>query len=297
MMEDGAGCAAPELHSRVRSGHVAGEPQVRQVEVDGAAIRYRLWDQAGPDAPGLLFAHGFRAHARWWDHIAPAFAHRFRVAALDFSGFGDSDWRDAYFALTFARELLAVGEDAGLTPMTIVAHSFGGTPAAHAAFMAPEQVVRVVVIDSRMLIPALPEPASEMLRTISRQNQVFDSAEALLGRFRLLPPVDEVAPELLDHISRHSIRRVEEGWTWKFDARLDPQLNEDPGRFVPSNIQAPLNFIYGARSDVAPPETAWTVARYFGQGDPVFVAETNHHVPLERPAALIGLLRGMIGGA
>ena len=272
----------------------AGPPaRPAEVQVDGATIRYRLWDQAGPNAPGLLLAHGFRAHARWWDHIAPAFAAGYRVAAADFSGFGDSDWREVYSARTFARELLAVADHARLTPVTIVAHSFGGTQAAHAASMAPDKVRRVVVIDSRMLIAPVPEPEAFELSKVGRVNHVFDSPETLVGRFRLLPPVEQVDPGLLDYIARHSIRPVEGGWAWKFDARLDPQLVDDPYRLAPPDIGPRLDFIYGARSDVAPEAMARTIASYYGR-EPVFIPGANHHMPLECPEALIEAVQALL---
>ncbi|HYG27789.1 MAG TPA: alpha/beta hydrolase [Caulobacteraceae bacterium] len=292
MPADAIRATAPfEVHGE--SSEIPPMVQPREVETEGAMIRYRLWEQAGPDAPGLLFAHGFRAHSRWWDHIAPAFAADYRVAALDFSGFGDSDWRDTYSAHSFARELLAVADHARLTPVTIVAHSFGGTPAAHAAYMAPEKVRRVVIIDSRMLIAPVPEPEAFELSKVGRVNHVFDDLETLVRRFRLLPPVEAVAPGLLDYIARHSVRPVEGGWAWKFDARLDPQLVGDPQRLAPPDIRPPLDFIYGSRSDVAPPALARTIAAYYGR-EPMFIADANHHLPLECPEALIDALRGLL---
>jgi pimeloyl-ACP methyl ester carboxylesterase len=272
---------------------IRGAARPLEVRSDGAMIRYRLWDEAGPDAPGLLLAHGFRAHARWWDHIAPAFAGDYRVAALDFSGFGDSDWRDAYSARNFARELLAVADHAGLTPVTIVAHSFGGTQAAHAAAMDPDMVRRVMVIDSRMLIATIPEPEASELSQVGRVNHIFDDLETLVGRFRLLPPVETVDAGLLDYIARHSVRRVAGGWSWKFDARLDPQLVDDPHRLAPRDILPHMDFIYGARSDVAPEAMARTIAAYYGR-EPVFIPGANHHMPLECPAALIEAVQALL---
>ena len=64
------------------------------VTVGGARIRYSAWGE--PDHRGVLFVHGGRAHRNWWRPFAPFFAENRRVAALDLSGMGDSDWREKY---------------------------------------------------------------------------------------------------------------------------------------------------------------------------------------------------------
>ena len=38
-----------------------------------------------------------------------------------------------------------------------------------------------------------------------------------MDRFRTLPPQDVVLPYVREHVARGSLRRVEGGWTWKFD--------------------------------------------------------------------------------
>ena len=62
-------------------------------ELDGIPVHYLRWNAAETHKPGLLFAHGFRAHARWWSFIAPFLLDRFRIVALDFPGMGDSTAR------------------------------------------------------------------------------------------------------------------------------------------------------------------------------------------------------------
>ena len=66
------------------------------VDVGGSPVHYLSWNAADTQKPGLLFAHGFRAHARWWSFIAPFLLSRFRVVAIDFPGMGDSAARSEY---------------------------------------------------------------------------------------------------------------------------------------------------------------------------------------------------------
>ena len=74
-----------------------------QVTVAGANIEYATWGEVGK--PGIVLIHGSNAHLEWWRFTAPFLADRFRVAALDLSGNGNSDWRERYSGELFAQGL------------------------------------------------------------------------------------------------------------------------------------------------------------------------------------------------
>ena len=69
---------------------LACAPVSSQLEVENCAIHFLRWGPEKSEQPGLLFLHAGGAHARWWSFIAPFFARERPVAALDFSGMGDS---------------------------------------------------------------------------------------------------------------------------------------------------------------------------------------------------------------
>ena len=64
------------------------ESESAQVRVGDTAIHYVTWGRIGN--PGVVLIHGSNAHLEWWRFLAPFLADRFRVAALDLSGNGDS---------------------------------------------------------------------------------------------------------------------------------------------------------------------------------------------------------------
>ena len=101
------------------------DPTEHVVEVDGTDIRYLSWGTRGK--PGLVFVHGGAAHAQWWSFIAPLFAKDWHAVAIHLSGHGDSGRRAHYSHKLWAREVMAVVEDAGFPgPPVIVGHSLGG---------------------------------------------------------------------------------------------------------------------------------------------------------------------------
>ena len=88
----------------------------RTVDVEGCPIHFHSWGD--PENPGLVLVHGGAAHAHWWSFIAPLLTHHYHVVALDLSGHGDSGRRETYPRDVWAREVIAVAEDA----------SFAGPP-------------------------------------------------------------------------------------------------------------------------------------------------------------------------
>src|SRR5258705_7067620 len=104
---------APDVTARWLAEQWACTAEERAIELEGAYIAFRGWNLGADALPGIILVHGFRAHARWWDHIAPSLSRRHRVAAIDLSGMGDSGRRSAYSRAQHGREILAVAAACG----------------------------------------------------------------------------------------------------------------------------------------------------------------------------------------
>lgn len=265
-------------------------PEVREVECEGAAVRYRAWGLDAVHRPSLMFMHGFRAHARWWDHIAPHFTDRFRVVAQDFTGMGDSGRRTVYSRRQFAREILAVAEHAGFERPVLVAHSFGGATAMLACRMAPTRVARVIVIDSNVFPPADIGAAVQVM-----PERIYPTREDALARYRLVPPGGWADPNVLAYIAEHSVRREAQGWTWKFDNALLTALGQDLIRAEIRDLDTPLDFIHAENSElVQAPELKAIVENSRSCGRIVTVPLSHHHVMIEQPVGLVAALNGLL---
>jgi pimeloyl-ACP methyl ester carboxylesterase len=270
-------------------------PEERTLKVAGVPITYRLWEGAGDNAPSLLFLHGFRAHSRWWDHIVPSFVADYRIAAMDFSGLGDSGWRDDYSLALFAREIIELIDAAGLAPVIIIAHSFGGSPAIHASILAPEKITRAIVIDSRLLMEGVPEPTDADLNGLASVKKVHSDLASLLPRFRLIPAGGQVEPGLMEYVAQHSAGLGQDGWSWKFDESLHPQLTPGRDRIDPAKVTIPLDYVYGADSEVVSPTLVDFMTSLLPTcRQPIAIPDCNHHVLLERPEALIAVLHELL---
>jgi pimeloyl-ACP methyl ester carboxylesterase len=268
----------------------AQAPETFSVEVEGAAIACRAWNRAAAHLPGVVLVHGFRAHARWWDHIAPALAERHRVVALDLSGMGDSDRRAEYSRAQIGREILAVAAHCGFDPVTVVAHSFGAIGSLIAARTEPDRIRRLIVIDSA--VPTLEDADHQIM---SPPQRYYPDADTAVSRFRLIPPGKWPQPSVLDYIARHSVRQAPQGWTWKFDPAAAASFNRERYRELLFGVPVRVDVIHGDRTEImTPPRRAQLREMASDIGEDIVIPASHHHVLIEQPIALVAALGGLL---
>lgn len=280
--------AVPEWFTRA----IAAPAESHFVDVDGTPIHYLSWNAADTDKPPLLFAHGFRAHARWWSFIAPFFLSHFRIVSMDFAGMGDSGSRREYTPLGFVRDIVGVLDHAGFDKATLIGHSFGGGRVARACAEVPERVARGVIIDSHMRLSE--EKRSTRPFEIGPR-RVYPTLEAARARFRLVPPENSTAHYILDYVGRHSLKEIEGGWTWKFDPQLLPKHDDTKTTDILAKIAVPVTFIYGDASAIVSRQHAHDIVSHIPNArGPIAIPESHHHVLLDQPLSLVAALRAVL---
>ncbi|MBA2418051.1 MAG: alpha/beta fold hydrolase [Nocardioidaceae bacterium] len=119
-----------------------------------------------PGAPAMVMLHALGEHAASWDTVAPRFATRFRVVALDLRGHGASDWPGTYSFELMRDDVIGVLDDLDLHELVLVGHSMGGTVAYLVAQAQPSRITRLVVEDApppfARTRPVPPRPAGEL---------------------------------------------------------------------------------------------------------------------------------------
>jgi pimeloyl-ACP methyl ester carboxylesterase len=268
--------------------------QSRWADVPGNRIHYLEWD-GPPDRPGILLVHGFRAHAHWWDFVAPWLAEDFRVLAMDLGGMGDSGRRANYSFNLFAEEIAGVLAHAQLREATLVGHSFGGSVSIDACYRFPELMRRAVIIDSRVNF------ADDEMRSFDapmRPKKRYASAAAALQHFRLVPDQGGVPAPIFTHIAQHSLKEENGAWVWKFDdacwaPELPPPVLTDGAMLA--RLPLPIDFICGEHSVAVPPALARRIGASLQRGrGPIVIPDAHHHVLLDQPLALTAVLRALL---
>ena len=115
------------------------------VTLDGLRLHFRDW--GNPTAPPVVLLHAYTQHARSWDPVARGLAKRFRVLALDQRGHGESAWAADYHELRLVADLAGFVETLGLTTVSLVGFSIGGSAAISYAQLYPDRVERLVAFE------------------------------------------------------------------------------------------------------------------------------------------------------
>ena len=118
---------------------------------DGAIIHY---EQVGT-GPDLVLIHGIGGNlATWHFKIVPSLWDKYRTLTYDLRGHGYSSLTDeGYTPTDMARDLKEVMDKLGIEKADIVGHSYGADVALYFAFLYPERVRGVVLIEAT--VPAL----------------------------------------------------------------------------------------------------------------------------------------------
>lgn len=263
------------------------EPESGFVEVDESDINYLYWSEPGNH--GLLLVHGHGAHAHWWDFIAPSYRDRFHTVAIDLSGMGDSDHRDEYTADLYAEEIIAVADKAQMPEDTIlVSHSFGGVMSIRAVARNPDRFRGLILLDTGIKHPddVRPQEPERLAKA-----KLYPTSEIARSRFRLQPPQQCENQYIVDHIARHSVEYIDDGFGWKFDEeqRLRMKAYDDLQTDFES-IAIKCALIYGADSEWFSSKSADHMKSLLPHLEVTELADAQHHLFLDQPLTFIEAL-------
>ena len=268
--------------------------------VEGTKIHYLLWDDVDssqqPNKPGLIFVHGTGAHAHWWAFMACFFLSHYRVVAIDLAGAGDSEHTEQYSLKSFAGQLIAVANDAGFKKDTVmVGHSFGGFVTLKAGLLYPDQLAGIVLADSAVRPPDY-EWERDPHRSPIKPKRIYEDFDTALARFRLMPPQDCKNDYLMDYIGRHSLMKVENGWTWKFDDTMfhNLQMSDETHKDL-AKLRCRIGVIYGENSYLFNQELADFMFEVLDKSASFTgIPDAQHHLFLDQPLAFVSSLRTLL---
>ena len=277
---------------------LAAPSEEGSVTVDGCKIHYATWGEVGK--PGIVLVHGSSAHLEWWRFVAPFLADQFRVAAFDLSGNGDSGWREAYSGEVFAREVKAVCQAASLGELPfVVAHSFGGFVALETGHYFQDELGGIIFIEFTVSPPGNYTEWGLQIEEQGkrrRPTRVYDDYETARQRFRFIPEQPIRYPEVIDYLSKASLRAVDGGWTWKFDPGLFDLLEMGVSqRDKFTGLRCPTALILGEHSTDEGALAAPYMAALTDEILPIIqIPGTYHHLMFDEPMATVAAIKGIL---
>jgi pimeloyl-ACP methyl ester carboxylesterase len=259
----------------------------------GGKLHLLRWASSQKRSSYILFLHGFKAHAHWWDHIAPAFLDSFDAVALDFGGMGDSSHYGRYDHESYVSEVYAAISHLGAPPYATIGHSFGGGIAMLAGAKRNSPLKKIIALDTYLHFEG--EAALYRLPDRRRDEVLWPTFEALRSRYRLVPDQPNPPRKILDHVARHSIAETSLGWRWKFDRLIDgSDLLPCADAFLPQ-IDGSVEFIVGENSSIVDANRAKQMVRLAPSGrGPTVIPGAHHHLVLDKPGLLVDSLRNIL---
>jgi 3-oxoadipate enol-lactonase len=214
--------------------------------------------------------HGIRGNRRNWAGQVQFFSSRFKAAAWDARGYGDSqDYEGALQFEQFTGDVLRVAAHFKAAKLHLVGLSMGGRIARNVALRAPERVHSLVLIST--------SPGFDVLSLDSVKRFVAERRDATPQSLRRLlgsKPNHAAYQELLDSVSR-----IHEA---SYQKTLEASVAQD--RAAPlEQISVPTLVIAGDEDTVYPPELAREMARRIPGAELVMFERTGHLANLEEP--------------
>ena len=121
----------------------------RCIEVNDIKLHYIDWGSHGLQP--MLLLHGFTGHAHVWDDFASRFRKDYHVIALDQRGHGESEWSKggAYSLDDYFTDIVTFLDKITKRSIILVGHSMGGRHALFYASALPQNVFKLILVDSR----------------------------------------------------------------------------------------------------------------------------------------------------
>lgn len=161
---------------------------IRHEYADNNGTRLHYAVAGSPDAPLILFLHGFPEFWYAWKNQLEEFGRDYLAVAPDLRGFNLSDKPpevEAYRARHIVSDIAALAKHLGKKSFTLVAHDWGGAVAWTFAAAFPQMVDRLIIINS-------PHPA--IFQRDLAGNSAQQAASSYMNFFRI-PSAEEVLAE------------------------------------------------------------------------------------------------------
>ncbi|MEJ7927884.1 alpha/beta hydrolase [Sphingobium sp. AN641] len=268
-------------------------------------LHYVDWGNHG--APVVVLIHGGRDHARSWDDVARGLRDQWHVVAVDLRGHGDSDWSPdgAYTAPYMVTDLAQLIDRFGPAPVSIVAHSLGGSLSLRYAGIFPEHVRRIAAIEGVGLNDEdARKPAVERWRTFVKQR-----AASSARSHRRYATLDEAVARMkannvhlsdarARHLTTHAVVRNADGtFSWKFDpfsvADYPDDISNEERKALWRRIDCPVWLVHGADSWAKHPGKDGR-ADIFAKAHVTSFERAGHWVHHDRLDAFVAELRAFL---
>ncbi|UXI68604.1 alpha/beta fold hydrolase [Tahibacter amnicola] len=268
-------------------------PRELELELPHVKLAALAWGER--DRPPLLAVHGWLDNAASFATLAPLLAERFHVVAIDLPGHGRSGHRPPgswYHYVDYLGDIHGAAAALGWKHFTLLGHSLGGATASIYAAVHPEQIERLLLVESLGPLTVAPENTLEQLRRGLSQREtyhakslrIFDTVESAVKVREQVNGLSRMAAQAL--VERGLIG-VDGGWCWSSDPRLTlaspVRYTEDQVRALLAGIRAPTLMLLAEPATSYLPTDMMMARAACVAGITIRHLPGNHHLHLEDP--------------
>jgi pimeloyl-ACP methyl ester carboxylesterase len=281
---------------------MAVEQRNGRINSGDVSLFYRAFGARG--GTPILALHGSNYYDSYdWIGVAQALAVDREVVLYDRRGWGESTWSPSkdYSLDALVGDALTVAKHFGFDKPIVMGHSGAGPVVITLAVHFPDQLSRLVVVDSRV---DRDEDAGQG-PTVGNAPLMFESIEAAMARFARLANPPRLAHDR--ERAQHALIKIDDKYMLKRDpdngnrkpigegAQMARGLKSDIWNDLGA-IKCPHMFVRGLRSDRYPADVLARMQRDYPKIQWQTV-DSQHDVPGQAPDALVAHVRKFIGAA
>lgn len=272
--------------------------------IEGLPVTSRRLDLAGAstalleggEGPPIVLLHGQGGFAEIMGGLIASLVGSYRVVAPDLPGLGRSEVRggtlDGPGTVKWLGELIAKTCDQ--SPI-VLGHSMGGSIAARFAVERPNEISKLILVDSGSLGRFRPPPS--LLFALIRFIKNPDRAGAQRMQRQIFFDVDRVRAQMGDRLPALQDYQIDRAKQPSVNAANRMLLRKVGTKRIPDDelrrIKVPAALIWGRHDRVMPIKHAQRASAKFGW--PLYPIEDAGHIPMaEQPAAFGAALRAIL---
>lgn len=240
-------------------------------------------ETAGSGNP-ILFVHGLGGTTNFYQPQASGLSAHHQVIRFDLPGAGLSPARPSVSIESFADDMEAVLDAAGVAQADIVGHSMGTIAVQHFAVTRPERVRRVALLGPVREQPPAGKEATRARAQTVRAEGMTAVADTIVGG-ALSEQTRRQRPEVAAFVRELLMRQDPQGYASHCEALANATAVEI------AKIEAPTLLLTGSEDKVGSPEVAKSMFEELPNGSYEIIDGIGHWTALEAPRRVTDALR------
>lgn len=281
-------------------------PEDKWVHLNGIDFHYLDW--GNPHLPPLVLLHGGSLTAHTWDMTCLLLRQHYHCIALDQRGHGDTGWTpddqlDQDNNELMAQDTAAFIDYLAYPRVILCGMSMGGQNSLRYAPKHPDRLYRLVIVD---IAPVTMQEGLVEMEAFRRETETMRNFDDFLERAVKFNP--QRKPAHLKYSLLHSLKQVEDGWTWKQDHRRraamesmteeeQKQAREERAKSLWSDVRGittPTLLMRGEISKILSKEAADEMVAAMVDAEQVVIPNAGHSVQGDNPQACAHELHAFI---